>query len=60
MNYEIGASQRGPEPWKAEAEDGCYDVGSRYQATTGEYTADWEDLVRAVVYRIMCESAMAM
>jgi hypothetical protein len=26
-------------------------VGSRYQATTGEDTADWEDLVHAVVKR---------
>jgi hypothetical protein len=26
-----------------------YGVGSRYQATTGEDTADWEVLVRAVV-----------
>jgi hypothetical protein len=26
-----------------------YSIGSRYQATTGEDTADWEDLVRVVV-----------
>jgi hypothetical protein len=31
-----------------EAEE-CYRVASRYQATTGEDTADWEDLVRNVV-----------
>jgi hypothetical protein len=28
---------------------GSYDVGSRYQATTGEHTADWGHLVHAVV-----------
>jgi hypothetical protein len=28
---------------------GSYAFGSRYQTTTGEDTADWEDLVRAVV-----------
>jgi hypothetical protein len=30
-------------------------VGSRYQATTGEDTADWEDLVRALAIRRVCE-----
>jgi hypothetical protein len=34
--------------------------GSRYQATTSEDTADWEDLVRAVVNSRVCESAMAL
>jgi hypothetical protein len=32
-------------------------VGSRYQATTCEDTADWEDLVRAVVN---CDSELAI
>jgi hypothetical protein len=35
-----------------EAED---TVGIRHQATTGEDTEDWEDLVRAVVNCRVCE-----
>jgi hypothetical protein len=35
-------------------------VESRYQTTTGEDTADWEDLVRAVVNCRVCESAIAL
>jgi hypothetical protein len=35
-------------------------VGSCYQATTGEDTADWEDLVRAVVNCRECELTIAL
>jgi hypothetical protein len=34
--------------------------GNRYQATTGEDTADWEDLVRAVVNCRVCEIAITL
>jgi hypothetical protein len=34
---------------------GSYGVGSRYQATTDEDIAEWEDLVRAVVKCKVCE-----
>jgi hypothetical protein len=34
-----------------------YDVGSCYQATTGEDTVDWEDLACAVVNWRVCELA---
>jgi hypothetical protein len=34
---------------------GTSTVGSRYQATTGEDTADWKDLLRAVVNCSVCE-----
>jgi hypothetical protein len=39
---------------------GIYSVGSRYQATTGEDTADWEDLVHAVVNYKVCELVIAL
>jgi hypothetical protein len=39
---------------------GTSTVGNRYQATTGEGTADWEDLVRAVVSCKVCELAIAL
>jgi hypothetical protein len=39
---------------------GMYGVESRYQATTGEDTADWEDLVRAVMNCRVCELAIAL
>jgi hypothetical protein len=35
-------------------------VGSHYRATTGEDTADWEDLIRAVVNHWVCELARAL
>jgi hypothetical protein len=35
-------------------------VGSRYQATTCEDTAEWEDLVRAIVNCCVCELAIAL
>jgi hypothetical protein len=35
-------------------------VGSRYQTTTDEDTADWKDLVRAVVNCRVCELAIAL
>jgi hypothetical protein len=35
-------------------------VEIRHQATTGEDTADWEDLVRAVVNCRVCELAIAL
>jgi hypothetical protein len=35
-------------------------VGVRYQATTGEETADWKDLMRAVVNCRVCELAIAL
>jgi hypothetical protein len=31
---------------------GSYGVESRYQATTGEDKAEWEDLVRTVVWEL--------
>jgi hypothetical protein len=34
--------------------------GSRYQAPTGEDTAEWEDLMRAVVKCRLCELAIAL
>jgi hypothetical protein len=42
-----------------EAEE-AYDVGCRYQATTGEDTTDWEVSVRAVVNCRACELAIAL
>jgi hypothetical protein len=41
-------------------ENGIYGDRSRYQATTGEDTADWEELVRAVVNCRVCELAIAL
>jgi hypothetical protein len=38
--------------WATEAEDG---VGSCYQATNGEYTADWEDSVPTIANYIVCK-----
>jgi hypothetical protein len=35
-------------------------AGSRYQTTTGEDTADWKDLVRAVVNCRVCELVLAL
>jgi hypothetical protein len=35
-------------------------VGNRFQATTGENTADWEDLVRTVVNCWVCKLATAV
>jgi hypothetical protein len=57
VSCEIGASQRGPEPWNTEAED---IVGIRYKATTDKDTADPEDLLRAVVSCRACELAIAL
>jgi hypothetical protein len=45
---------RKPRIWETPA------AGSRYQATTGEDTADWEDLVCAVLNCRMCEWAIAL
>jgi hypothetical protein len=39
---------------------GIYGIVSRYQTTTGEDTANWEDLVRAVVKCLVCELAIAL
>jgi hypothetical protein len=39
---------------------GSYGVESHYQATTGEDTADWEDLVRAVMNCRVCKLAIAL
>jgi hypothetical protein len=39
---------------------GQYGVGSHCQATTGEDTTDWEDLVRAVVNCRLCELKIAL
>jgi hypothetical protein len=39
---------------------GSYDTGSHYRVTTGEDTADWKDLVHAVVNCIVCELAIAL
>jgi hypothetical protein len=41
-------------------ERGTPAVGSRYQATTGEATADREDLVRALVNCTVCELTLAL
>jgi hypothetical protein len=35
-------------------------VGSRYQTTTGEKTADWNDIVRAIVNCRVCELAILL
>jgi hypothetical protein len=45
---------------KTEVKEATYCVGNRYQASTGEDTADWEDLVRAVVNCRMCDLTIAM
>jgi hypothetical protein len=37
-----------------------YIIGIRYQAMVGEDTADWEDLVRAVVNCRVSELAIAL
>jgi hypothetical protein len=39
---------------------GIYGVGSRYQTTTGEHTADWEDLARIVINCTVCELTIAL
>jgi hypothetical protein len=39
---------------------GAFAVGSRYQATSGEDTADWENLLLAVVNCRVCELAIAL
>jgi hypothetical protein len=39
---------------------GIYSIGSRYQTTASEDTADWEHFVRAVVNSRVCESATAL
>jgi hypothetical protein len=39
---------------------GTSPVGSHYQTMTGEDTADWEDLVHAVVNCRVCESMIAL
>jgi hypothetical protein len=39
---------------------GIYGVGSHYQARTGEDTADWEELVLAVINYIVSELATAL
>jgi hypothetical protein len=52
VSCEIGAVEHGSR-W-------IYGGESRYQATTGEDTADWEDLVRAVVNFRVCELPIAL
>jgi hypothetical protein len=39
---------------------GIYGIGSHYQTTTGDDTADWEGLVRAAVNCRICELALAL
>jgi hypothetical protein len=39
---------------------GSYDVGGRYQATTGEDIGNWEDIVRAVMKCRVCELVIAV
>jgi hypothetical protein len=39
---------------------GSYGIGSRYQVTTGDDTADWEELVLAVVNCRVYELAIAL
>jgi hypothetical protein len=50
-------------PASKESEHGSwrsYGIGSRYQAKTGEDTADWEVFVSSVVNCTMCELAIAL
>jgi hypothetical protein len=37
-----------------------YGVGNRYQATTGEHTAVWEDFVRVLVHFSVCELVIVL
>jgi hypothetical protein len=57
---EIGDSQRGHEAVNTNVSRGSYGIGSRYQTTTGEDTAVWEVLVRAVVNFSVCKLVMAL
>lgn len=54
VSREIGASQRGPEPWNTEAQGSCY------REATGEDIEASEDSVRATLTVDWCELAIAL